>query len=190
VLVSKVPASVSTVSYNKPTTFAVSASDPNGDPLIYKWVVNSQVIKSGPDTSYTVTFTDAHNTAKLVTAVFTDPDGLADSTFWFFTITDVQADKGVIPTEFALGQNYPNPFNPTTTIEFDLPKSSSVTLEVFNISGARVRSLLKGENINAGSHTMMWDGRNESGHLVPSGAYMYRITAGDFTAWHKMTLLK
>jgi hypothetical protein len=190
VLNAKVPANVSTVSQNKATTFAVSVSDPNGDPLTYKWVVNSQVVKTGPDTSYTATFPDAHNTAKIVTAVFTDPDGLTDSTFWFFTITDVQTDKTVVPTEYALGQNYPNPFNPTTTLQFDLPKSSSVTLEVFNVTGARVRSLLKGENIGAGGHTLIWDGRDENGRLVPSGAYIYRITAGDFSAWRKMTLLK
>ena len=189
VITSRVPATVTTISYNKPTTFAVSATDPNGDPLTYKWVVNNQVVKTGPDTSYTTTFTDPNNTPKIITAVCTDPGGLADSTTWSFFITDVQAEK-VVPTEFVLGQNYPNPFNPTTTIEFDVPKSSSVTLEVFNVIGARVRSLLRGESIGAGSHTTMWDGRDDSGHLVPSGVYMYRITAGDFTAWRKMTLLK
>lgn len=187
---SRVPASVTTVSQNKSTLFAVSATDPNGDPLTYKWEVNNVVVKTGTDTSYTVTFSDPQNTAKFVTAVVTDPDGLADSTMWIFTITDVQNDKGVVPGEFALGQNYPNPFNPTTTIEFDLPKSSSVTLEVFNVSGARVRSLLKGESISAGSHLMAWDPRDDSGRLLPSGVYMYRIIAGDFTAWKKMTLLK
>ena len=190
VINSKVPASVSTISYNKPTLFAVSVSDPNGDPITYKWVVNNLVVKTGADTFYTTTFTDLHNSAKIVTAVFTDPGELADSTFWFFTITDVQTEKGVVPTEFALGQNYPNPFNPTTTLQFDMPKSSSVTLEVFNVSGARVRSLLRGENIGVGSHTVMWDGRDDSGRLVPSGAYVYRISAGDFHAWRKMTLLK
>jgi len=65
-----------------------------------------------------------------------------------------------------------------------------VTLEVFNVSGARVRLLLRGESIGAGRHTMMWDGRDESGRIVPSGVYMYRITAGDFHAWKKMTMLK
>ena len=190
VINSKVPASASTISYNKSTLFAVSASDPNGDPITYRWVVNNQVVRNGPDSSYTTTFTDPHNTAKFIWAVCTDIDGLADSTFWAFTITDVQTEKGVVPTEFALGQNYPNPFNPTTTLQFDLPKSSSVTLEVFNVTGARVRSLLRGENIGAGRHTTMWDGRDESGRVVPSGVYMYRIAAGDFHAWKKMTMLK
>jgi hypothetical protein len=168
----------------------VSATDPNGDPLTYRWTVNNQSVKTGTDSSYTTTFTDPHNTAKIVTGVAIDPEGLADSTLWVFTITDVQNENGVLPAEYVLGQNYPNPFNPTTTIQFDLPKSSSVTLEVFNVSGARVRSLLKGENLGAGSHTMMWDGRDQSGRLVPSGTYMYRISAGDFHAWKKMTLLK
>jgi hypothetical protein len=187
---SRVPVNAPTISANKPVTFAVSASDPNGDPLTYRWTVNNQTVKTGTDSSYTVTFTDPHNTAKIVTGVAIDPEGLADSTLWVFTITDVQNEKGPLPTDYVLGQNYPNPFNPTTTIQFDLPKVSAVTLEVFNISGARVRSLLKGENLGAGSHTMMWDGRDQSGRLVPSGTYMYRITAGDFHAWKKMTLLK
>ena len=183
-------ATVFSISYNKPTLFAVSVSDPNGDPLTYKWVVNNVVVKSGADTFYTATFTDPHNTAKIVTAVYTDPDGLADSTMWFTTVTDVQTEKELVPTEYALGKNYPNPINPTTTLQFDLPKSSSVTLEVFNVSGARVRSLLRGENVGAGRHTMMWDGRDQSGRVAPSGVYMYRIAAGDFHAWKKMTLLK
>jgi hypothetical protein len=187
---SRTPAAVTTISYNKPTIFTLSATDPNGDPLVYKWVVNNQVVKSGTDTSYSTTFTDPHNTAKIVTGVVTDPDGLADSTMWFFTITDIQTDKSPVPTEYALGQNYPNPFNPTTNIQFDLPKTSSVAMEVFNVSGARIRSLLRGESISAGSHTIMWDGRDDSGRIVPSGVYMYRITAGDFHAWKKMTMLK
>ena len=172
VLNARVPTNVSTVSQNKSQTFAVSVTDPNGDVVTYTWLVNNSVVKTGTDTSYTVSFNDAQNTAKIITAVFADPEGLKDSTMWFFTITDVQTDKVVVPTEFALGQNYPNPFNPTTTLQFDLPKSSSVTLEVFNVSGARVRLLLRGESIGAGRHTMMWDGRDESGRIVPSGVYM------------------
>ena len=190
VINSRVPTNVSTVSYNKPQTFAVSATDPNGDPITYKWVVNNQVIKSGTDTSYTTTFTDPHNSAKIVTAVCTDPDGLADSTMWFFTITDVQKDNGAVPTEFALAQNYPNPFNPTTLISFSLPKEAPVTFEIYDMLGVKIRTLMAGENRSAGMYTVSWDGRSDAGVTMPSGVYLYRVNAGSYVASKKMTLLK
>ncbi len=178
------------VGFGKPVTFAVSAYDPQGWALTYTWKRDRQVVKSGTDTSYTTTFSGAQGDPHIVTCVAADSAGLQDSTSWNFIITDVKGDDGLIPKEFALGQNYPNPFNPTTTVRFDLPRQASVMLEIYNIVGVRVRTLLKGENIGAGRHMIMWDGRDESGRLVPSGVYIYRISADDFHAWRKMTLLK
>ncbi len=132
----------------------------------------------------------SNGTAKTIVCVVSNAVGLKDSVTWNFTITDVQKDGGVIPTEFALGQNYPNPFNPSTTIRFDLPKESPVTLEIYNVLGVRVRSLLAGEALSAGTHSMVWDGRDENGITMPSGVYLYRISAGDFQASRKMTMVK
>ena len=186
----RVPALVSTVSQNKSTQFAVSVTDPDGDALTYTWRLNGAVDKMGPDSTYTKSFADPHGAAKTLVCIFSDPLGAKDSTTWNFTITDISSADGTIPKEFALGQNYPNPFNPTTTIRFDLPREAPVTLEIYDVLGVRIRTLLKGETMSAGRRAMMWDGRDEGGSIAPSGVYLYRINAGDFQASKKMTLLK
>ncbi|MGD8779904.1 MAG: T9SS type A sorting domain-containing protein [Ignavibacteria bacterium] len=89
-----------------------------------------------------------------------------------------------IPTEFALYQNYPNPFNPITTINFDLPEKSFVSLVIYNILGERVVELTNGE-LNAGYHKVSFDASRFS-----SGIYIYRIIANDFVDTKKMILLK
>jgi len=94
-----------------------------------------------------------------------------------------------IPKEFALKQNYPNPFNPTTTIKFEMPKSSNVKLEIYNILGQKVKTLVN-EDMKAGYHKITWDGTNDYSVKVSSGMYIYIIKAGDFIARHKMVLLK
>jgi hypothetical protein len=187
---SQTPSSISTVSQNKAQAFSVSAGNPDGGALTFTWKVNGVVDKTGPDSTYSKSFADPHGAAKTVICVFTNVVGLKDSATWSFTITDISTNEGAIPTEFALGQNFPNPFNPTTTLRFDLPKEALVTMEIYNIQGIRIRTLLKGESVSAGRHSLMWDGRDENGFDVPSGVYLYRISAGDFHSGKKMTLLK
>ena len=96
----------------------------------------------------------------------------------------------ILPSSFALETNYPNPFNPSTSIEYALPVASPVLLSVYDILGQRVRILVTDSNHKAGYHTRTWDGRDDSGRMVGSGLYLYRLKAGDFTQVRKMTLLK
>ena len=98
--------------------------------------------------------------------------------------------NGAVPKQFALSQNYPNPFNPTTTIEYGLPTSSRVMLEVFNVAGQRVAILVNGTSMEAGYHTTYWDGTDENGSQVASGIYFYRLKAGSYSETRKMMLLK
>ncbi len=86
--------------------------------------------------------------------------------------------------EFSLNQNYPNPFNPATKIQFTLPETMEVRLDVYNIAGQRVATLVN-EQREAGAHTVEFDGTR-----VASGVYIYRITAGSFVQTRKMTLIK
>ncbi|MGH1365449.1 MAG: M4 family metallopeptidase [Calditrichia bacterium] len=94
-----------------------------------------------------------------------------------------------LPSSFQLHTNFPNPFNPTTSIRYDLPKSSSVSLGIYNSLGQLVRKLVSEEQ-SAGFKTVRWDGRNEAGQSTSSGIYLYRLEAGDFVQTRKMMLLK
>ncbi len=88
-----------------------------------------------------------------------------------------------------LGQNYPNPFNPTTTITFRLGSVADVTLEVFDVRGALVRTLISGRR-TAGPHRVDWNGVDNNGRIVASGVYYYRLRGGGDDVTRKMVLLK
>ena len=92
--------------------------------------------------------------------------------------------------ETALKGNYPNPFNPTTTIEFSLEGHSKVNLIVFDIKGAEVRRLVSGEVFLPGSHSVLWDGKNERGQRLSSGVYFTKLIVGEYVEFKKMTLVK
>jgi len=93
------------------------------------------------------------------------------------------------PTFFSLSQNYPNPFNPKTMIRFALPKDSWVKLEVYNILGQKVKTLVD-EKLTAGVKEVDWDGKDGKGLEVASGIYFYKIKADYFTDVKKMVMLK
>lgn len=95
---------------------------------------------------------------------------------------------GTMPNAFRLEQNYPNPFNAMTRIEFDSPRSSEVSLEIYNLLGQRVRTLFRGTL--AGTRKEVWDGTNEEGIPLPSGVYIYMMRASDFRATKKMILIR
>lgn len=124
--------------------------------------------------------------------VWSDPraDGLnvfADQVVYL--ATDVDDDPASLPTGYRLAQNYPNPFNPTTEIEYSLPEAGMVCLDVMNILGQTVTTLVDGWQ-PPGSYVARWDGQNSSGEAVASGVYLYRLRAGEYTSTRKMMLLK
>lgn len=93
-----------------------------------------------------------------------------------------------LPSEYALSQNFPNPFNPTTSFTLSLPEASDYAIRVFNITGQSVKSFAG--HLEAGVHTIMWDGRNDQGSQVASGVYFYKAEASGFTETRKMMMLK
>ena len=102
------------------------------------------------------------------------------------SVTEIESD---VPTEFGLLQNYPNPFNPETTIKYQLPVTSDVTLKVYNVTGQQVKTLIATQ-MPAGFYTIKWDGTNESGQPVSSGLYFYHIQAAEFSAVKKMMFIE
>ena len=98
-------------------------------------------------------------------------------------------EVAAIPASFALDQNYPNPFNPSTTVRYQIPNDANVALDIYNLQGQKIRTLVSKEQ-KAGYYSVVWDGRNEAGQTVSSGLYLYRVQAGSFVATHKMLMIK
>ncbi len=105
-----------------------------------------------------------------------------------FTPTNVIASQN-IPNNFALYQNYPNPFNPSTVISYNLPVNSFVVLKIYDMLGREVKTIVY-SRMNAGSYNVIWNGDDNNGNKVPSGIYLYEITANNFIQSKKMILIK
>ena len=143
----------------------------------------------------------------------TDPEPRATGTFTMFSIissdptvtdqvefddvvvrlvgeaVDVEDERVSIPTNFELKTNYPNPFNPTTNIEFSLAKSEFATLKVYSITGELVSTLVNKE-VQAGSHSVVFNGRDDAGNELSSGMYIYELKSGLNISAKKMFLIK
>jgi len=171
-----------------------SSSDVDNDPLTYELCIFDAgwdtTINSIADTAFEYLDNGSLQLSTTYQWLITVFDGLvyitSTDTFSFTTpdpngIDDID---NAIPKEFALRQNYPNPFNPTTTIEYDLPKSSQVKIEIYNLLGKRVITILD-DYKNAGSYKLKIDSNN-----LASGVYFYRIQADTYTNSKKMILLR
>jgi hypothetical protein len=93
------------------------------------------------------------------------------------------------PTEPVLMQNSPNPFNASTAIAFDVPRPSRVQLDIINVLGKNVATLIEG-TMSLGRHEVVWDGRDRFGNTQPSGVYFYQLSVGTLVQTRKMVLLK
>ena len=98
-------------------------------------------------------------------------------------------DSKSASSRYSLDQNAPNPFNPTTAIAYQIPEPGQVKLTVYNMLGQEVRTLVD-TPMDAGAYTVSWDGRDNQGHRIASGVYMYRMEAGGFSQVRRMLLLK
>ena len=182
------------------------AIDLNNDNLIYQWVplggtavltgtagADSFLVRTGDQLK---TFLAGKDTFDLRWTVYTkDPTNALVKNVDTSSVKLIRGKiTGVesfdaLPKEFATDQNYPNPFNPSTSIKFALPKDADVQLKVYDLLGREVRTLVNND-VKAGRHEVVWDGRSEAGTQVASGVYLYRITAGTFVAVMKMMMLK
>ena len=119
-----------------------------------------------------------NNKQVYYTKIVLEPTGISD-----FTVA------GQLPKSHFLRQNKPNPFNPETVIDFTIPNRSRVTLEIYDILGRNIKTLVD-ETKPAGKYSVRWTGIDKSGRPVGSGIYFYRLKAGEYIETRKMTLLK
>jgi hypothetical protein len=102
----------------------------------------------------------------------------------------IEQAPSAVPDVSALHQNVPNPFNPTTKVTFDLARNGQVRLQVFNVAGHLVKTLVNGTLPAKRNHEVVWNGLDEAGKRVPSGVYFYQLVTDELTATKKMALLK
>ena len=103
--------------------------------------------------------------------------------------TAVAEELTPIPHDYMLEQNYPNPFNPETSIQFTIPSLQHVEITIYNSLGQAIRKVISQE-VHPGTHTLKWDGHDDSGSKVASGIYLYKIQTSDFVQTRKMVLLR
>ena len=118
------------------------------------------------------------------------PDAVADPA-WYIPPAQsaVRLETAAAVEDFRLQQNYPNPFNPSTTIDFAVKEQGRVELAIFDVLGRKVKTLVS-ESLPMGSYSAMWDGTDNAGSAVPSGVYVYRMTAGTYSSFRKLTFVQ
>ena len=130
--------------------------------------------------AFTMDVTDGIDTTKMDD----DPKLIYIRRYDYLSTVDDQ-----IPTDFTLHENYPNPFNPTTTLRFDIPEISDVTVTIFNMIGQKIKSFNM-QSAPAGYHSLTWDATNDLGAPVAAGVYLYQLQTEGFIKTKKMVLLK
>ena len=143
---------------------------------------NENILQQGESINFSFNSTDTKN--KATTGYKVKQNKQSSSPQFILKISPGDDADGV-PSEFKLKQNYPNPFNPSTTFVFELPVQSPVTLEVYDILGRKVTSVIQNITYQAGSYDVFWDASS-----LASGIYLYRITTTEGVLVKKMTLIK
>ncbi len=167
-----------------PVQFSVDVVDEDTGPseLIYKWYIDDTLVREG-GSSLAKVFTDPGSFE--VTVTVSDKFDEVSRT-WTITQTSIEDN---IPLTTKLHQNYPNPFNPVTVIRFDNATEAFTVLNIYNSNGQLVRELVN-RRLEPGVHSIVWDGKDNSGSFVSSGLYYYTVKAGNYTDTRKMMLFK
>ena len=136
-------------------------------------------------------YTLAENSPCLGSGEFTQDIGALGQGCTFPVAID---ENPSVPNQLTLHKNYPNPFNPSTTISYELPGAGWVSLVIYDVIGRQITTLL-GEDQTAGSHSFHWNARDQQGHQLEAGIYLYRILYTDdngteFSKVQKLSLLK
>ena len=166
-------------------SFAVEVLDYDGDPTLTSWLINGEHVADGDSFLFIAGPEYAgYDTIQVAVTDFID----TTSHYWYVQVGPASVPFGdgdnSLPKQFALQDNYPNPFNTSTLIRYQLPRACHVRLEIFDISGRKVATLVD-EKQRAGYKAVLWDA-----NAAATGFYFYRLSAGDSSDTKKMVLLK
>jgi hypothetical protein len=179
--------------------------DPNQVSLVYaksdgNFNKEISMVRGNKVNEYSATITDVAGEEKVnfyftsvdsSGAVAVYPFNAPDSSFSYIDPTVfVDTDLTEIPESFGLAQNYPNPFNPSTKILYKLPVQSRVVVNITNLLGQTVRTLIYDQIIPAGRHSVTWDGTDDSGNFSATGVYFYQLRTDNFREIKKMLLIR
>jgi hypothetical protein len=138
--------------------------------------------------AYTFVNPGSDSILNVIVAGGVTPGSAISSQTWVYsdtiTITGIKEIKNISPSGYKLFQNYPNPFNPSTTMNFSIPEYSFVTLEIFNLLGEKIVTLVS-QDLSKGTYEYKWNAEG-----MTSGTYFYRLTAGEYSEVRKLLLLK
>jgi PKD repeat protein len=166
--------------------FSITVENPDNDSLRYEWTFNGQ--KVGSQSSLTLVLSPAALVQSTVRASASTSFS-AVVKIWTLNLNTGIQDQKNIAADFSLTQNYPNPFNPVTHLVYSMPKPTHLTIEIYNQSGQKVRSLYDAIG-SPGTHEMIWDSRDDYGQSVPSGIYFCRMICGEYSSTMKLILLR
>ena len=191
--------------YNERPVFIWNkAVDPNpGDQVVYTLKIDDEksfssplIFSNIPDTTYTFSDSLTNNTNYFWTVVAMDNDSLFTASpdtfnFWVNYTPAIVSDlnRQALPREYGLSQNYPNPFNPITTIKYQLPINSLISIKIYNVLGHLIRTLIEKKQ-ETGYHSIIWDGKDNNKQKVSSGIYLYTLKANNFVKTRKLVLIR
>lgn len=152
----------------------------------YRVYRNGEMVGTTTSTFYVDQSVPAGVLEYYATAIYGEYESAPSNTI---IINNTSADDGTIPVITEFKGNYPNPFNPATTLSYAVSESGLVALEIYNIRGEKIRTLLNQE-MQPGLYTLRWDGSNDKGETMPSGIYFAKFSAGDYNSSRKMIMMK
>ena len=151
----------------------------------YSYCLNSEIAEKFGDLYYSInSFSGNYSASTYLVGAIIDDVHYGDTNIF----SGVDTDHNIMD-EYILNQNYPNPFNPSTEISYYLPVCQNVSLVVYDIKGRYIKTLVNGKN-DAGKHYAFWDGSDESGNIVSSGVYLYRLQTEKFVKTGKAMFVK
>jgi len=173
-----------TVEEDSIVTFSVEVEDIDST-IEYEWYVDD-VLQAENIEEFVYIFEIVGDIE--IKSVASDEDYTIE-TIWTVEVEPGSAVGDIIPVSTELNQNYPNPFNPITTISYSLLDAGRVRIEIFNIKGEKIQTIVN-EYKNIGHHSTVWNGKDNSGKSVASGMYFYNMVTEDYHKIRKMLLIK